>query len=764
MEHPEQQLQCLARFFCASFSSCHRAIVNPAISLWNRLFENVSHLDYPEELKAALVQLQLHADIVLPGLETSSSEYAGQQPSFVNSFEDISLPKLPSTRSSSRRGTPRPTSAQSKSPDSLMLARRHLARPPQRTPAATDRRNPTPRLRHDDSQVQFAAIEPSSALGSPMESQVLTERQKEVRDRQRENAGLFSEIQSSPGMSSKEPGRQMLPVDPRTRQATTPEPDGAFDDYVSSTPTPRRGQPMLMPEHDMTDPPSSPPELRGNPLAAEIRSRSASHSLLEEWQFSSSPVSGSPNPNGHGLIPDPSGQRGYVSVVSLPEVEDEIPSSPAKGEDRTESPLAADEVIEDSMVFEAGEVAPAPERFVGKPAEKAPCTPRRSVRLSQPQAQETPPSKSDGEEFVDAATSPQPSSPRQAESTARAIEVPDAGQTHTAPAESTSFDMNDVDETSLLRLVVELDSGKANRSEYHRSSPPMSPYGKAQGSPVADCIVVGESPKKTELPAPPRLTRASSAASAMSTTAEPQNIPSSQPTTQAGRQKRKRGSSQVQEASPKRPRQDSVEGSQQVPDSQTAAAQEGDVEIHASEEALEALPEDGKTDDVYEERIPSSSAEPSGSEGPGQEHVSQDSADSETGDVMDVEGDDQDVQSQIALEFSHSQRQEDDDSPTSSEASLNLGSPEEQMLVDIQIPIIHAKEEDEPASTAESVTKVEDEAAPEPDQVQKIMDLLRGGLDELRLARLSREEFYQIEDMFMDMKRELCEAERRGRA
>ena len=131
---------------------------------------------------------------------------------------------------------------------------------------------------------------------------------------------------------------------------------------------------------------------------------------------------------------------------------------------------------------------------------------------------------------------------------------------------------------------------------------------------------------------------------------------------------------------------------------------------------------------------------------------------------MDVEGDDQDVQSQIALEFSHSQRQEDDDSPTSSEASLNLGSPEEQMLVDIQIPIIHAKEEDEPASTAESVTKVEDEAAPEPDQVQKIMDLLRGGLDELRLARLSREEFYQIEDMFMDMKRELCEAERRGRA
>ncbi len=711
------------------------------------------------------MQLQLHADIVLPGLETSSSEYAGQQTSFMDSFEDISLPRLPSTRSSSRRGTPRPTSARSKSPDSLQLARRHLARAPQRTPAATNRRNPTPRLRHDDSQVQFAAIEPSSALGSPMESQVLTERQKEVRDRQRENAGLFSEIQSSPRMGSKEPGQQTLPVDPRTRQATTPEPDRAFDDYVSSTPTPRRGQPMLMPEHDMADPPSSPPELRGNPLADEIRSRSASHSLLEEWQFSSSPVSGSPNPNRHGVIPDPSSQRGYISVVSLPEVEDEIPSSPIKGEDTTELSLAADEMIEDSMVFEAREVASAAELVVEKPVEKAPCTPRRSVRLSQPQAHETPPSKSEGEEFVDAPTSPLLSSPGQEEGVAKAIEVPDAGQTHALPTETTSFDMSDVDETSLLRLVVELDSGKANRSEYHRSSPPISPIGKAQGSPAADCIVVGESPKKTKLPAPHRVTRASSAASAMSTTPEPQNIPSSQPTARAARPKRKRGSSQVQEASPKRLRHDSVEGSQQVPDSQTAPAQGADVEIHASEEMAAVLPEDGNTADVYEERIPSSSAEPSGSESPSQENISHDLVASEAGDVMDVEADDQDVQSQIALEFSHSQRQEDDLSPISSEASLNLVSLEEQMLVDIQLPITHAKEEDEPIGTAESVTKVEeDEAAPELNHMQKIMDLFRGGLAELRSARLSREEFYQIEDMFMDMKRELCEAERRGRA
>ena len=104
IEHPEQQLQCLERFFCASFASCHRPIANSAISLWNRLFENVGHLDYPEELKLTLMQLQLHADIVLPGLEAMSAEYAGQQqPAFIDSFDDFSLPRLPpSTRSSSR--------------------------------------------------------------------------------------------------------------------------------------------------------------------------------------------------------------------------------------------------------------------------------------------------------------------------------------------------------------------------------------------------------------------------------------------------------------------------------------------------------------------------------------------------------------------------------------------------------------------------------------------------------------------------------------
>ncbi|EAQ93537.1 hypothetical protein CHGG_01772 [Chaetomium globosum CBS 148.51] len=724
-------LQCLDRFFCASFASCHRAIANSAISLWNRLFENVEHLEYPEQLKAALVQMQLHADIVLPGLETSSTEHAGQQPSFVDSFEDFSFPRLPSTRSNSRRGTPRPSSSRSKSPTAAKFAARHLDRSPQRKPVTRSRQTTTPRLRHDDSQVQFAAVGHSSAVGSPLESQVLTERQKEIRERQRENACLFPEIRSSPGVKSKDTGQQMLPVAPQSRQATTPEPEAGFDDYVSSTPTPRRGQLLVMPEHDMTDPPSSPPELRGNPLAAEIRSRSASHNLLEEWQFSSSPVSGSPNPNRLGVVPDPSSQRGYASVVSLPEGL----SSPVKQEygAEAETPSTAGEVIEDSMIFEHGVAQPS--KPSNTPADEGPSTPRRSSRLSQ-RTRETPTTKSDGEEFVDAPTSPQPSTPKLEGRSTKASEAFDGKQLPVIPAGTTSFDVSDVDEKSLLRLVVELDSDKVDRSEYHQPSPSLPPDGKAPKSPVIDCIVVGDSSQEAEAPLPSRKTRASSTASAASSSTEPK--------VRAGRPKRKRAVSKAQEAGPKRPRHDSAEKSEEeTASSQTAPVQDIVVEVHASAELPTTIPGDVSRDDSPEQRIPSSSAEPSSPESFSQESDFQEAAGAVIEDAMDLEGDDQDVQSQIALEFSQHQVVEES-SPASKES----------MQIDMQ----------HPTTNEQKGGKAADNTTPETNQVQKMMDLFRGGLEELRSARLSREEVYQIEDMFMDMRRELYEAERRGRA
>jgi predicted metal-dependent TIM-barrel fold hydrolase len=60
-------------------------------------------------------------------------------------------------------------------------------------------------------------------------------------------------------------------------------------------------------------------------------------------------------------------------------------------------------------------------------------------------------------------------------------------------------------------------------------------------------------------------------------------------------------------------------------------------------------------------------------------------------------------------------------------------------------------------------TVEEDIHTPEKTSMEKIMEALRGSLAELQTAALSREEVHQVEDMFMDMKRELYAAEFRGR-
>ena len=61
-----------------------------------------------------------------------------------------------------------------------------------------------PRLHHDDSQVHFAPIEPSPTGSNGVDSQLLTDRQKEVKERQsKETTALFSDIRASPKPKKK---------------------------------------------------------------------------------------------------------------------------------------------------------------------------------------------------------------------------------------------------------------------------------------------------------------------------------------------------------------------------------------------------------------------------------------------------------------------------------------------------------------------------------------------------------------------------------
>ncbi|KAK3341277.1 Rap1-interacting factor 1 N terminal-domain-containing protein [Lasiosphaeria hispida] len=744
LEQPEQQLEYLERFFCSSFDSSHRYIVNSSVSLWNKLFENVEHMEYPEQLKAALAQIQPYVDIILPGLDLSGTDFAGQQPMFIDSVDELSLPNLRSAGSSRRETPQQPSSTHKRSPEPSSLSRTKK-RPNHSTPKnkfSGAHRHTTPRLRHDDSQLQFAPIEPSPLGKHQMESQVLTERQKEVRERQKENATLFPDIRSSPAPKSKDKTPFIQPQEStpkhssQVREATTPEPGGAFDSFVSSTPTPRRGQPVAIPEHDMVDLPSSPPEPRGNPLAAEIRSRSASNSLLEDWHFSSSPV-GSPNPSRQALIPETSGPENTVDEDPLPESEKKLPSphddDVEERQTELESSPEEDEVVEDTILPDYPSVVPVPDT-PKQPAAPvpapAPTTPRRRTRSSQ--LEETPKSdtKSDTEVFVDAPSSPLLPSPKRSERIAKSTKASRLRDSQSVQSQTPSL-ASDGDDRSMIRLVIELDAGKADRSEYKR--PSASPDKNAVKVPILDCIVVGDSPEK--LSKRLRASRASSAASMAPSTTEAELIPSSQPQAkEGGRQKRKRASSKANESTARKRRHHSPvkqeDGTSEVPDSQPEVV-EGGTKANQIFRGQSATPSVHNSEPV-----------------PGEETDFQDSESYELVDPMEIESSqrhDLEVQSQIVLESrgQNSQREQ--------------GDAADAMQVDTNQPSTNEREVEAP-STAPAPA-----SAPPTGYMSRIMSLLRNSLSELRSARMSREEVYQVEDVFMDMKRELYEAERRGR-
>ena len=129
---------------------------------------------------------------------------------------------------------------------------------------------PKARLRHDDSQIQFAAIESSPLQPELVGSQYLTDRQKEVKERQaREAPAMFPEIGSSPRSISR-PRDYILPnfVLKSTQNpapiSTIQEdaspmclPDALMNEFLGSSPTPSSKRSNDRRSDD--DPPSSPP-------------------------------------------------------------------------------------------------------------------------------------------------------------------------------------------------------------------------------------------------------------------------------------------------------------------------------------------------------------------------------------------------------------------------------------------------------------------------------------------------------------------------
>ncbi|OIW25935.1 hypothetical protein CONLIGDRAFT_635705 [Coniochaeta ligniaria NRRL 30616] len=865
----------LEPLLCAAFKSKHRQVVNSALSLWNSVFEHIEQVEYPEKLKAVLLSLRPFVDIILPGLDESGIESTGEEPVFVETQEDdLELPQLQRPKSSGR-ATPQPSRsrpARSSSAGLSVPAKRRPELTPEVRPSKAQRRSATPKLRHDDSQIQFAAIESSPIPPAEAESQVLTDRQREVRERQKEVANQFPEIRSSPGRkarpSSRPSSRAASPQKLVYMRAATPEPRNTIEEFIASTPTPRRGHFIALPDHDsdMAEPPSSPPEPRRNPLAKEIQSRSASNSLMDEWQFSSSPVSGSPVPAHHeqAIVDssqmdveefDLSGQGEHdndsqadshdkpelelgESVVMESMVEDsvmidehvadvdssaldltaselgapEAPSEVAATETEKQEPPAPDAPAEvaPEVLAKVSPVAPkvvaevAPEVAPQSVSEGAaaepdlpevslvedPATPKHNRSVDH---QEELESQNSAAMETPTTTNSRRSHRKRNQHTPRPLAKRTSSRKKTATPVDESFNGSDIDQSSLVRLVVEIDAAKVNPAEYEYSRPSESPAMKrireltatpqhkapqGRSTDALDCIIVSSPVRKDSMMVSAPMAEDS---------AELEVAASSQASSQSRRKRKRARTRGTQAAAAKRRKSLQLEKSEF--DEQGTPEVLDFTEDHAPDATIESV-EEYSQDTQYTQKTQGSQLEEASLS-------ALNDADDSSEDI------DLEVQSQIAQETEAQISQERTESelpvadedmeiePDSvahsitkgvkavesqameavqTEESTEMHTAVERMVVEQEASVevqqraaTPAKEpsaEENPAETAAAQAVQQREE----NRFQKIMGFFKGGLDALRGATMSMAEMYQLEDVLRDARREMIEVEERSRA
>ncbi|GAB7366451.1 hypothetical protein MBLNU230_g8247t1 [Neophaeotheca triangularis] len=282
--------QTMERLLVAGLSSPHRSIVSATIVYWNQTFGTLEDLEYPPQLEAVLRARGMEAEISLPGLSDEPGHVgpASLPPFFESTLEEPKGLKPPKLTAAPPRATQSAyfTAGKSPRPQSSGVA---SAAPSEanRQPGSASAKT---KLRHEDSQIDFAPIESTPMLHTE-ESQHLTEHQQEVMMQQRQDALIFPDLSSSPMAHSTALPKQVprrldfssSAVDKthgshqQREQTPTGTPDAAshMNDYMGSSPTPKASekaapgvqateeQPAEEEVEAPQDPPSSPPREDG---------------------------------------------------------------------------------------------------------------------------------------------------------------------------------------------------------------------------------------------------------------------------------------------------------------------------------------------------------------------------------------------------------------------------------------------------------------------------------------------------------------------
>lgn len=892
----------LETLLCAAFSSKHRHIVNSALVMWNQIFGgHVGEVDYPEKLKEALTTLQAFVDVSIPGLDVTHIESGGaQKPMFVDYQDglDAVVVTLSSAGSNMNEiATPRPTSSKlhftptqtplaATSPSSVnRVSNGSEKKKSNKDKSRRDKSKSTPpRPRHDDSQIEFTTIDFASAVPRSSgavsttqnqarditvieESQVLTERQREVRDRQRETNALYSDVMSSSPsgdtaarklMTRTVPARESgVPLPQRAMQpaldqpshgqekqtsspppedvalpeqlrTATPEPTTAEtgnrtkngdtftdEEFIASTPTPRRGQALVFPvtNDNEIDSPSSPPEPRRYPLLPEISSRSRSSSILDEWQFSSSPLSGSPIAARH-TMPEPELSLDGILNAGLRSCEEQAVEGEEMAQGRPETteqsnlqqairslvsgPLASkpdgetDIAMEDvpvpipallpatssqkSLTVEISPIAQKKSKPIVPPS--TPMQTRRRSTLLQGTSQDGQHDDENSTGAISFSSSVPGSAPqslpgifrksKRSASKVVAQSSPIRGSTSgrryklmAMPPPSmrdVSFRMSDGEERSMLRLAIELDMiHKRSQSSPITAVPPSTRSGSkiegaADGVEALDCITVSTS-EETNWKINDN--------DATSSPERSQRTPSQR----SSRRKRKRSASVRAEGDVAKPTINSSPTTRKYAHPKRHGSES---EAERSQKNSSPVPEASPPPLPIEEVADTTAEVGFSSPSKGAELSTATEQNPPTDENVVLVPEDEEVQSQLALELEVLRTRN----------NMNANKAEKDNVVDLTAVaetttanVVEVSDHAEPDSVVEVVEieqgqnqEQEREGRPaKKPRLASILSMLKGSMSLLQSATLSREEVGQIEDVCMDMKRALYDAERRGR-
>ncbi|KAF5017731.1 hypothetical protein F66182_10329 [Fusarium sp. NRRL 66182] len=748
----DKDLNSIEPLVAAGFRSKHRYNVNKMAETWNVLVKGEERLDCSESLKSIIVSLQSMVDVSFPGVEVSSGEFGAQAQSFVES-QDQSLVALSSAKSSGEGIEQAVSPAPSLSRMSLrgpMTRKRRMDTTPEVVRTKSAKRTTTPRLRHDNSQIQFAPI---IAPPSAEESQHLTERQTEVRQRQQGNADLYLGIRSSPRTRSQAALEQKSKIfdgeKPGNLQAT-PERPASYEEFITLTPTPRRGQALHI--EDFNDPPSSPPEPRRNPLLSEIQTRSKARNSIESWQFSSPP--GSPSAAQQVVGPPSAQQTPTRKNASAKNARSRRRSrrmdSLGNGDVIPSSFASQEEMADLSILPDTPQLAAVEEQTV-KSSELSP------DNLSGiPQHITSPPGnvhgtpKSGDDEFVDARSSQGDGTDNQTLEAARKLAL---SQNH-----DSSFALSEGDESSLMRFVVELESRRCNLPFDKVHSASASPEKNKNPAP-GKCIEAQEdsSPgEKERTTKPPPLSGVVPSTPIAAGSENSENSESQSTNLSGSKRKRKRSAKHAESRRKKRFSVDPT-GLDQGEGSQPTSQDVGSPIPTIRRSSRRNAGQKGKgLGDQNSQTTPAKQPK----------QLTTHQTKSQSSEVRDGGDTDEELMSQLVTETNAASQ--------SQEPELETPKP----IIDDSMDVDALPLENEPLETEghselqgdlqeesqDKGTKPDNEAeASMATKTNTIVDILRGGLEQLRTAALSREEVYELEDMLMDMKRELFEAERRGR-